>query len=83
MPHVNVKLFPGRTEAKKQELADAFVKSMGEVLGTEEWAVSVVFEEVTKENWEKEVVIPELRGKKPLLYKAPGYSVEDGEFSRD
>ena len=83
MPHINVKLFPGRTEVQKQELTKEFVKSMGDVLGTEEWAVSIVFEEVNQEDWEKEVVIPELKGKHQLLYKPPGSSVEDGEFTRE
>ena len=81
MPHVNVKLFPGRTEELKRALAKEFVKSMSDVFGTEEWAVSVAFEEVDQEAWEREVVMPELRGKKQLLYKEPGYIVEDGKIT--
>lgn len=73
MPHVIIKLCPGRTEEQKQQLADAIVKNMVEIINTNEDAVSVAIEEIAAEDWTDKVYRPEILGRQETLYKKPGY----------
>lgn len=75
MPHIIVKLFPGRSEETKQRLADAIVQDVVEIAGCEERSVTVSIEEVSPGDWKEEVYDPEIRGKMDHLYKKPGYSM--------
>ena len=81
MPHVNIKLFPGKTEEQKKEFAQRIVDAGMEVMGTSEWAISVAFEEVTSKEWEEKVYAPEIQAKEQLLYVKPGYTLSNGKFS--
>lgn len=72
MPHVIVKLWPGRTEEQKKELTQRIVKDVMETIQVEEHAVSVGFEEVPRERWDAEVYQPDIIGKEKTLYKKPG-----------
>ncbi len=82
MPHVIVKLFPGRTDQQKNEFTQRIVKAVRDTMDTEEWAVSVTFEEVTQEQWEEKVYKPDIIAKEKLLYTKPGYAVANGEYKR-
>ncbi|KKM00748.1 hypothetical protein LCGC14_1801330 [marine sediment metagenome] len=82
MPHVIVKLFPGRTDQQKNEFTQRIVKAVRDTMDTEEWAVSITFEEVTQEQWEEKVYKPDIIAKEKLLYKKPGYEVSNGEYKR-
>ena len=73
MPHVIVKLYPGRTEEKKTLLTGKIVKAVMEDLNVEETSVSVSFEEVPRERWTEEVYKPDIIEKENTLYKKPGY----------
>ena len=73
MPHVIVKMFPGRNEAQKQRLCDQIVKDIMEIAECEEKTVSVAIEEIAREDWQETVYKPEIDAKKDLLYKKPGY----------
>lgn len=75
MPHISVKLFPGRSEETKQRLAEAIVKDVVEIIGSDESSVSVSIEEVSSNDWKKEVYEPDIRAKEAFLYKTPGYSM--------
>ncbi|MBG0791406.1 MAG: tautomerase family protein [Desulfovibrionaceae bacterium] len=75
MPHVSVKLWPGRSEADKQRLADAITEDVVRIAGCSESSVSVSIEEVASADWKKRVYDPEIRGKSEYLYKKPGYSM--------
>jgi len=55
MPHVNIKLYPGRSEEVKKELANKIAKVVSEVAGTSLGSISVAIEEIEKENWMKDV----------------------------
>ena len=44
MPHVIVKLWPGRTEEQKKRLAGEIAKDVVAIAGCEEKSVSVAFE---------------------------------------
>lgn len=73
MPHIVVKMYPGRTDADKARLAEALSKAMIDTLGTSEKAISVGIEDVTPENWGAQVYRPEIAGKLDTIFKAPGY----------
>ena len=73
MPHVVVKLWPGRTEEQKKRLADEIVKDVTTIAGCEERSVSVAFEEVAPDEWAEVVYRPDILGKAETLYKKPGY----------
>ena len=74
MPHVIVKLFPGRSEEQKLKLADEIVKDVVTIAKCEEKSVSVAFEEIEKKDWAKKVYKPDILDKKDSLYKEPGYN---------
>jgi len=73
MPHVIVKLWPGKTEQQKQRLADAITKKVMAIFNYAEESVSVAMEEVTFENWNQRVYKPDIKKKWDKLYKKPGY----------
>ena len=75
MPHVVVKLWPGRSDNQKSELADAIARDVMQVLGSSEAAVSVAFEEVDSREWAERVYRPEIRDKWDQVYKKPGYEM--------
>ena len=74
MPHVVVKLWPGKSEQKKVQLAEAIVKDVMSVLDYGEESVSVAIEEVKPEEWAEKVYKPDIQGKPQKLYKKPGYN---------
>lgn len=77
MPHVIVKLWPGKSEKQKQRLADAITKDVMEILRYGEESISVAMEEVKPQDWADEVYRPEIESNIRQLYKKPGYDVDD------
>ena len=73
MPHVIVKLWPGKTEQQKKRLADAIVKDVTGVLNASEDSVSVAIEEIASGEWTEKVYEPDIQDKSDTLYKKPGY----------
>jgi 4-oxalocrotonate tautomerase len=73
MPHVVVKLWPGRSEEQKKQLTEAIVKDMMATLGSSEASISVAIEEVPSDQWTDKVYNPEIAPKMGSLYKKPGY----------
>jgi 4-oxalocrotonate tautomerase len=69
MPHVSVKLWPGRSEQTKQRLADAIIKDVVNIVGCGEESVSVAIEEVDPKDWKEKVYDPLIRKKMETLYK--------------
>jgi 4-oxalocrotonate tautomerase len=53
MPHVIVKLWPGKPEQQKTRLAEAIAKDVMEVLHYGEESVSVAMEEVKSQDWRR------------------------------
>lgn len=74
MPHISIKLYPGRAEDQKRRLAREIVKDVVSVTGCEEKVVSVSIEEITPEDWPEKVYRPEIIDRQKLLYIAPGYN---------
>ncbi|WP_165069984.1 tautomerase family protein [Paludisphaera rhizosphaerae] len=75
MPHVIVKLVPGKSEGQKEKLAEAIAKNVTDVLGYGEEAVSVAFEEIDADEWAEKVYRPDIERAAGKLYKKPGYSM--------
>jgi 4-oxalocrotonate tautomerase len=75
MPHVIVKLWPGRSEQQKTCLAEAITKDVMEILHIGEETVSVALEEVNSQDWLEKVYKPDIQNKPGQLYKKPGYDV--------
>ena len=74
MPHVIVKLYPGRSEEQKVKLADEIAKDVVAIAKCDEKSVSVAFEEIEKEDWPEKVYRSDILNKKDSLYKEPGYN---------
>ena len=73
MPHVIVKLWPGKTPEQKAELAQAIADDFVRILGSKDTSVSVGFEEVPSDDWMTTVFEPDILGKWDSLSKEPGY----------
>ena len=74
MPHVIVKLWPGKSEQQKQKLADGVRRAVMTSLGFGQDAVSVSLEEVNPAEWTEKVYKPDILGGAGKLYKQPGYN---------
>jgi len=77
MPHVIVKLWPGKSEAQKTRLAEAIVKDVVSALHYGEESVSLAMEEVKPKDWAEKVYEPDIEGQWDKLYKKPGYDLSD------
>jgi 4-oxalocrotonate tautomerase len=75
MPHVIVKLWPGKSEHQKQTLAKQITKSVMAALDYDEESVSVAFEEIAAEDWAEMVYRTDIVGQEEKLYKKPGYTM--------
>ena len=73
MPHITVKLYPGRSEDVKRRLAEAIVKDVMAIAECAEKSVSVDVEEIRPEDWGEKVYKPEIESHWDRLYKKPGY----------
>jgi 4-oxalocrotonate tautomerase len=73
MPHIIVKLWPGKSERQKTRLAEAITKDVMDIYNYGEEAVSVAMEEIKPEDWAKKVYEPDIVNKPEKLYKKPGY----------
>ena len=78
MPHITVKLYPGRSEDQKMRLAEAITQNVMEIAQSEEKSVSVSFEEVEPADWPEKVYRPDIMENEAWLYKKPGYNPFEG-----
>jgi 4-oxalocrotonate tautomerase len=74
MPHIIVKLYPGRSEEQKTQLTEAIVRDVIAIAKCEEKSVSVAIEEIKPEAWAETVYRPDILDKPDKLYKKPGYN---------
>ena len=66
MPYIRVYAYSGRDIETKKKAAAALVKTASEVMGAPESAFTVSFEDIEREDWErdvKEAVIDTIRDK--------------------
>lgn len=74
MPHVIIKMYPGRSDAQKQRIADLVTKAIMEGAGSSEPSISVSIEDVPAEQWLETVYKPDIAGRPDILFKKPGYN---------
>jgi len=74
MPHVIVKLWPGKSEKQKAKLAEEITRAVITVLNYGEESASVAMEEVEPNAWMDKVCTPDVISKPAQLYKKPGYT---------
>jgi len=77
MPHVIVKLWPGKSEQQKKRLAEAIAKDVMEILQNGSESVSVAMEEVKPQEGVEKVFKPDIRNHWDKVYKKPGYDEND------
>ncbi|MGD9807204.1 MAG: tautomerase family protein [Deferribacterales bacterium] len=75
MPHVIIKMYPGRSEEEKERMADAIVQDIMKHSGAGESSVSVAIEEIEPSDWKSEVYDVDIRPNLDKLYKKPGYKL--------
>ena len=63
MPHVIVKLWPGKSEQQKVRLAEEIAKDVMNVLNYGEESVSVAIEEVKPQDWAERVYKSDIQNK--------------------
>jgi 4-oxalocrotonate tautomerase len=73
VPHVIVKLWPGKSNDQKSRLANAITRSVTDILSYGDDAVSVGFEEIAPSDWTQQVYNPDILGRWDDLIKQPGY----------
>ena len=77
MPHVIVKLWPGKSEQQKTRLAEAITKDVMNILHYGDESVSVALEEVKSRDWLEKVYKPDILNKWDNVYIKPGYDPSD------
>ena len=55
MPFIHVRAYSGRDAETKGRAAQAILKAASEAMGAPESAFTIAFEDVDRENWEKDV----------------------------
>ena len=73
MPHVIVKLWPGKSDQQKRKLAEGITEAVMTSLGYGEESVSVSLDEVPSGEWTEKVYKPDIINGPGKLYKQPGY----------
>ena len=56
MPHIAIKMYPGRSEELKKEIAVKTRDFLAREMGMEEKFFSVSVEDIEKDHWQEEVV---------------------------
>ncbi len=74
MPHVIIKMYPGRSAEQKNKLAEAITKSIVDIADTAEEHVSIDIQEISPEEWADKVYKKEILPKLDELRKKPGYN---------
>ena len=75
MPHVIVKLWPGKSDQEKRRLAQAITDDVTRLLNYGDESVSVAIEEVDSSEWAEKVYRPDIVQGADKLYKKPGYTM--------
>lgn len=75
MPHVIVKLWPGKSEEQKNRLAEKITQDVMEVLNYGAESVSVALLEIEPHDWAEQVYKADIASQPGNLYKKPGYTM--------
>jgi 4-oxalocrotonate tautomerase len=75
MPHVIVRLVPGKSEQEKTRLAQEITKDVMKILRYDEESASVAIEEIKPQDCAGKVYTLEILNKSQNLYKKPAYTI--------
>ncbi|MCJ7666287.1 MAG: tautomerase family protein [Actinobacteria bacterium] len=64
MPHVIVKLWPGRTIEQKTKLCEKITEALKTSIDAPDGSISIAIEEIPGEKWKEMVYDTEIAGKK-------------------
>lgn len=67
MPYVDIKCFP-RTEEMRKDLVEKINQLLIDAWGVPQEAVSISLEEVTPEDWDEQVKVPEMDARDDTMY---------------
>lgn len=73
MPHIAIKMYPGRDDATKKKLADAILETASRELARGKEHFSVSIEDVPQDEW-KEKVYDKVKSDKNTIIQ-PGYEM--------
>jgi 4-oxalocrotonate tautomerase len=79
MPHVSVKLYPGRSEEQKVRFTEQIVDDVVWLMNCREESVSVAIEDIGPQDWAEDVYKPDILSNWEKLYKKPGYNPFESE----
>ena len=74
MPHVIVKLYPGRTDAVKRQLAEKIADDVAAIADCKRKSISVAIEEIDPKDWAEKVYRPDIIENKNSIVIQPGYN---------
>ncbi len=77
MPHVIIKMWPGKSERLKAQLANEIAFDVMSALNYGEESVSVAIEEVKPKDWAERVYKSDILAHPERLYKKPGYDLSE------
>jgi 4-oxalocrotonate tautomerase len=69
MPHVIIKLYPGRSEDVKRALATRINQAVIDSLKVPDEVISIAIEEVAKDAWDEQVKKVDIVPKQKSIYK--------------
>jgi 4-oxalocrotonate tautomerase len=82
MPHLIVKMWPGKSEQQKTRLAEQIAKDVITILHYGEESVSVAIEEVQSQDWADEVYKPDIQEKWDKFTRSPATRCEHTELRK-
>ena len=78
MPHINIKFFPRELDdGQVRTLSSQITDTLKTVFLCQEEHISISLEPIEAHRWGDEVFVPEIEGRRHLLCKSPGYTMED------
>ena len=75
MVHVSVKMYSGRSEREKAQLAEAIAQAALEIIGVRKGSLSIAIEDISPQEWKTNVYEPDIKEKYDKFYIMPGYSI--------
>lgn len=74
MPHVSIKHFPASiTQELRAELIESIVSAVTTAFACDEKVVSISIESIPPDQWQEEVYLPQIVGRREFLAKTPQY----------
>lgn len=74
MPHIIVKLYPGRTDNVKRQLAEKIAGDVAEIADCKRRSISVAIEEIDPKDWAETVYRPDILQNEDSIVIQPGYN---------